>query len=368
MKIAILFALVWSVLAAAIPLATGDSSALEVRADSAIESRGFYEKIVDPLTNEMLYFLYNAVKEISGKYAGIDHADMGPIHAVALLNPSYANYSDHSWNARFHGRVYKRPPLSREKLNALGNKFLIGTTVMELLVDQADRTREMVKEVFVVPQKNQGIVVQMDRPWTNASQAVKTSPTGEFDFWAKVQYSELNPGTLPNVGIQRFNFITPNYWEGYASIYFVPPHGLTIISDMDDILRDSQIWKPNMLLLKSFALPYLPWMNLPSIYKDWAQLVPDTHFHYLTTAPQPFARRINKFLDEYYPHGSMDTRSLDWDSPAPVLHPRLYHLQKIFETFPERKFVLVGDTSNMYASFPCLLTTPTTNGIYTATR
>ena len=347
MKIAILIVLLWSFLAAAIPPAVNGSSSLEVRTHSTVKFRCFFEKHLEPLINEVLEFAYVAIKAVSAEYAGIHHRNMTAIHTVALLNPSYANYSDHSWNARFYGRVYKRPPLSRKKLNAMTNKFLIGTTVQQLPVDQADRAREMTKEVLVVAEDKQDVTVQMESPSMNPSMSGKTSRTGEYDFVAKVQHPELQPGTLPDMGIQRFNFKTRDHWEGYATTYFVPTRGITVISDIDDVLRDMQIWKPNMLLMKSFALPHIPWLNMPSLYKDWAHLVPGIHFHYLTTSPQPLSRRINTFLDAYYPHGSLDTRPVDWDSARKMLHTRMFYLEKMFETFPERKFVLVGDTSNL---------------------
>jgi phosphatidate phosphatase APP1 len=70
---------------------------------------------------------------------------------------------------------------------------------------------------------------------------------------------------------------------GNATAYLVPTDGLTIISDIDDILRVTKIYEPKEGLLNSFALPFTPWMNMPEIYANWSKTLPQLHFHYLTT-------------------------------------------------------------------------------------
>lgn len=47
-----------------------------------------------------------------------------------------------------------------------------------------------------------------------------------------------------------------------------------------------------------------------------------------------------------YPLGSFDTRPLNFSNIDETIHVRKYLLDKIFETFPNRKFILVADTSN----------------------
>lgn len=52
------------------------------------------------------------------------------------------------------------------------------------------------------------------------------------------------------------------------------------------------------------------------------------------------------FIYKTYPLGSFDTRPLNFSDVSATLSIRKYLLNRIFETYPERKFVLVGDTSN----------------------
>mgnify|MGYP002718762416 CR=1 FL=1 len=65
-----------------------------------------------------------------------------------------------------------------------------------------------------------------------------------------------------------------------------------------------------------------------------------------------------EFIYNNYPGGSFDTRPLNFSDVSATLSIRQFLLQKIFETFPERKFVLVADTSNsdVMRDYPKLVT------------
>jgi len=52
------------------------------------------------------------------------------------------------------------------------------------------------------------------------------------------------------------------------------------------------------------------------------------------------------FIYKTYPGGSFDTRPLNFSDVSATLSIRMFLLQKIFQTFPQRKFVLIADTSN----------------------
>lgn len=134
--------------------------------------------------------------------------------------------------------------------------------------------------------------------------------------------------------------------SGNATAYLVPSKGYTIISDIDDILRITKIYVPKEGLLNSFARPYVPWMNMPEIYANWSASIPNFHFHYLTTTPEQATRNYMDYIYKTYPLGSFDTRPLNFSDVSATLSIRRFLLDKIFQTFPERKFVLMGDTTN----------------------
>lgn len=117
---------------------------------------------------------------------------------------------------------------------------------------------------------------------------------------------------------------------------------------IDDILRITKIYVPKEGLLNTFARPFKSWENMPQVYDGWSKQHPENpyHFHYLTTTPEPGTRRYMDYIYGNYPLGSFDTRPYNFTTWDQTFNIRRTLLNKVLETFPKRKFVLVGDTTN----------------------
>lgn len=190
----------------------------------------------------------------------------------------------------------------------------------------------------------------------------QTTDEGDYDQFLPLA-NVSGPGGYLMAGntttmIQRVNVYTNGTDTGNATSYLVPPAGLTIISDIDDILRITKIYEPSEGLLNSFARAFTPWMNMPDIYANWSQSIPDFHFHYLTTTPEQVTRNYMDFIYKTYPGGSFDTRPLNFSDVSATLSIRKFLLEKIFQTYPERKFILIADTSNsdVMKDYPAMVT------------
>jgi len=284
----------------------------------------------------------------------------------ALNVDPYANWTDQGWNVRFHGNIYKQPNTSTQDLNNLANKFLIGTSIDQLPESQQDQARNLTAEIFVVQQGNVQVApIHIEPAGSQGSSGqpgggggttgsggtqditlpYNTTDEGDFDVFLPIQSNGLTAGNQTNQ-IQRVNTYVSGTTLGNATAYLVPPTGLTIISDIDDILRVTKIYQPAQGLLNSFARPFTPWENMPDIYRNWSYSIPTMHFHYLTTTPEQITRNYMQFIYSTYPGGSFDTRPLNFTNADETLSVRKFLLERVFETFPNRKFILVGDVSN----------------------
>lgn len=172
-----------------------------------------------------------------------------------------------------------------------------------------------------------------------------TTPEGDIDGFVQLNNAGLAPGNS-TTQIQILHEEVQGTNTGNSTAYLVPPTGMTIISDIDDILRITQIYDPKNGLDNTFAKPFVPWMNMPEIYRNWSASLTDLHFHYLTTTPEQATHAYMSFIYATYPLGSFDTRPLNFSNVAATLSIRMYLLERVFQTFPQRKFVLVADTSN----------------------
>jgi hypothetical protein len=283
---------------------------------------------------------------------------------------------------RFRGNVFKQPNISESKLDDLANVFLIGTSIQSLPPAEQTQARNLTAEIFVVQQGNVNVSFHIEPAPSNGgdgeaggSNALtpgggaqnidlmgQTTVEGDFDQFIPLA-NVSGPGgyLLPGndtTQVQRLNVYTNGTDAGNATSYLVPTAGLTIISDIDDILRITQIYEPANGLLNSFAKAFTPWMNMPDIYANWSRSIPDFHFHYLTTTPEQITRNYMDFIYNYYPGGSFDTRPLNFSDVSATLSIRKFLLEKIFQTYPQRKFILVADTSNadIMKDYPAMVT------------
>ncbi|TVY84815.1 hypothetical protein LSUE1_G002094 [Lachnellula suecica] len=316
---------------------------------------------------------------------GISDSDLAATPTQVLnipLNRGYANWTEQGWNLRFRGNVFKQPNISESKLNDLANIFLVGTSIEALPAAEQTQARNLTAEIYVVQQGNVNVSMHIEPASSqgtdgtaggsnaitpgggaqNISLVGETTAEGDFDQFLPIA-NVSGPGgyLLPGNGtsqIQRLNVYTNGTDTGNATSYLVPTAGLTIISDIDDILRVTRIYQPADGLLNSFAKAFTPWMNMPDIYANWSQSIPDFHFHYLTTTPEQVTRNYMDFIYKTYPGGSFDTRPLNFSDVSATLSIRKFLLEKIFQTYPNRKFILVADTSNsdVMKDYPAMAT------------
>lgn len=248
-----------------------------------------------------------------------------PWHILNL--PSYANWTGDSWNIHVHGNVYKATNLTAKRVNTLVDRLLIRAGTLKknetrrgwekhsnmtvtgegregyhrLNLTEADIARHSARGIAVTVMKDQSITAKvMDN---NLSQSFnlrdRTNKHGDFDGWLDFlphSSSSLNLFHQPTTLIQTLNLtVQPADPRGTSAdrselsvtTSFVPPHGLTIVSDVDDVLRVAEVWNWKQALLSLFAQPFKPWRNMPDIFRAWADGIPNTHFHYTSDALEP---------------------------------------------------------------------------------
>lgn len=281
---------------------------------------------------------------------GLDHSQIAALPTQVLNIPGYGNWTDQGWNLRFHGNVYKQPNMPESKLDDLVNIFLIGTSVQSLPPSQASQARNVTAEIFILQQGNQNVTFSLAPALTADSSDIidlptATTPEGDFDSFLPISSNGLVAGNTTNQ-IQHLSVYAQGAPISNATAYLVPPKGLTIVSDIDDILRITKIYKPVEALLNTFARPFVPWMNMPFIYANWSAHIPNLHFHYLSTTPEQITRNYMDFIYKTYPGGSFDMRPLNFSDVSATLSIRKFLLEKVFQTYPDRKFILIADTSN----------------------
>lgn len=129
----------------------------------------------------------------------------------------------------------------------------------------------------------------------------------------------------------------------------VEPQGLSVISDIDDTIKASYVWKKRKLIRTTFAREWKPTKGLGPVYQRLADA--GAAFHYVSTSPWQLYPSLAQFTQRAgFPEGTFHLKRFRWKdrsfldlfANAEKYKPRL--IEPILERFPQRRFVLIGDS------------------------
>ncbi|KAJ2391648.1 hypothetical protein GGI05_002883 [Coemansia sp. RSA 2603] len=131
--------------------------------------------------------------------------------------------------------------------------------------------------------------------------------------------------------------------------HLVEPIGVSIVSDIDDTIKASNITAEKRIVLETvFAKPLKAVPGMAELYRQWFDM--GCEFHYVSNSPWQLYPSLDDFFHKNrFPPGSAHLRSFDPNDLLSISNytgtPQLKRdtIEQLFRTFPERKYVLVGD-------------------------
>lgn len=134
-----------------------------------------------------------------------------------------------------------------------------------------------------------------------------------------------------------------------SRLHVVAPRGLSIVSDIDDTIKATDVGSRHAMLTNTFLRPFTAISGMAELYRDWRAAGAD--FHYVSSSPwqlfQPLAELCE--LCEF-PAGSMHLRYFRIrDEMYQRWRPgrrkgKAAIIAGLMKKLPERRFVLVGDS------------------------
>ncbi|CAD0050882.1 unnamed protein product [Aureobasidium pullulans] len=271
--------------------------------------------------------------------------------------PAYANQTEDGWNVHIHGNLHNRQPFSKKELNELALESMVRVRLVEskwkfwqrnyhtLTKTELEHARPLMHEIASVPIKDG--VIGVFFPACEQSFVLPTRTNVEGSFYGAITVpDECVPSTASNettttipttrMILAPCNVRTPRDDDvnNAADVFFVPPKGVTIIADIDDTLRVMDVWNVKQTLLNAFARPLTPWRDMPEVLNDLK------------------GRIEAEALTELYPPGSFDFRPVNFTSTGEMINARFWNVKRLMESYPERRFIAIGDTTNAMGEFP----------------
>jgi phosphatidate phosphatase APP1 len=131
--------------------------------------------------------------------------------------------------------------------------------------------------------------------------------------------------------------------------YCLEPEGISVISDIDDTIKVSNVLNKKELLRNTFVREYEAVDGMSTVYQKWA--ADGANFHYVSASPWQLYEPLSELIEAAnFPGGTFHLKSFRVkDSTALDLfaHPtelKTEIIESLFERFPKRTYILVGDS------------------------
>lgn len=254
------------------------------------------------------------------------------------------------WQVQVHGEVFSNGKVGFTK------RFLLSLLKRAMGAAEADVQSETFqrrisrfiaidgggKYVAVTIGSNVHVLPKASRPNGHFLETFRISDDdlAELTSGGYLQDGLLRLGIRNSIGEQ-----TP--FEG--RVHLVGETGLSVISDIDDTLKHSEVLSRQTLLRNTFLNSFQSVEGMGNVLRNWQSQ--GAAFHYVSSSPwQLYSHLQELFYQEGFPIGSFHLRAFRLRDH---LIRRILMLRRsgkatvirnIISIFPQRKFVLVGDS------------------------
>ena len=133
-------------------------------------------------------------------------------------------------------------------------------------------------------------------------------------------------------------------------LHLVEDTGWSVISDIDDTIKISEVGDKDALLRNTFCRPFKSVPGMSEVYRGWATSR-NARFHYVTASPWQLYLPLSEFTRASgFPAGTFQMEQFRAKDPSVFslfASPERYKpgaIEPLFRQFPKRRFVLVGDS------------------------
>jgi phosphatidate phosphatase APP1 len=136
---------------------------------------------------------------------------------------------------------------------------------------------------------------------------------------------------------------------GVGTVHLVEHAGVSLISDIDDTVKVSNVANRRELLRNTFIREFSAVPGMAEIYRRWQAA--GAAFHYVSASPWQLSDCLRGFLDAAgLPAGSMHLKLFRLKDSTPLgrfpsrKRAKRRAIERIMDDFPDRRFLLVGDS------------------------
>ncbi len=265
-----------------------------------------------------------------------------PDEEVIFFPTSASQISEGLWRVPVHAWIYEfeDQALSRELSRYIIREFL----ELAYLTEEQGRSevfRQRINWFLVDNERNKRIILQLGNKIVHSS---RSWANGHINF--DTDYSTTTkPGTWVKLPLHT---PTGDDRDFEAETRLIPELGLSVISDIDDTIKISEVIDKRALIEHVFFKDYEVTPGMPGFYDELEKQ--GVFFHYISASPWQLYPSLKGFMDEHYPKGSFSLRNFRVTDSSFIrffrssMDYKKDTISTIIERYPQHEFILIGDS------------------------
>ncbi len=253
-----------------------------------------------------------------------------------------------AWSVDVHGWIFESEWTGRAAVDAFRGALELKISATPAEAALFDRRAQL----FVVDnERGKNIVVRLGGTKFRCD---PSAPNGHFTGRFRIvdaDMSRLRSGLDENDPIRFEAVLGDGDDRRFAGeVYLLDGEGLSVVSDIDDTIKITEVHDVNAVLINTFFRPYRAAPGMAVLYRAWAER-PGARFHYLSAGTWQLYEPLEEFREQAgFPAGTWHLQLFRWKDrsirnvfASPAVHKRKV-LKDIIAASGRRRFILVGDS------------------------
>jgi phosphatidate phosphatase APP1 len=249
-----------------------------------------------------------------------------------------------TWNVPIQGRIFE--PEENDALRAILLRELREELGQLAELEQQALLEERLRLFLVDNERNKRVGIRIaDQEFVLPPSA----PDGYFSGMITLTGSDVERHRQ-NGSLRCSAVLRPGDTRDFTGqVYCLAPQGVSVISDIDDTIKISDVRNKRELLLNSLAREYRAVDGMAAVFQKWADA--GAAFHYFTASPWQLYQPLDEFIRSAgFPAGTFQMKRVRLKDKsirelfAAPLDYKVAAIGSVMERFPQRTFILVGDS------------------------
>ncbi len=267
-----------------------------------------------------------------------------------ILFPAFAFEGNSSWTGHIRGWIYEpetgtaRNQLARALEALIAQRFSLSRELQRRAAESRSPFSQRADMFLVDNERDKRLSVTIAGQTVALGQSEKN---GHFEGEVKLPAAAGRPGGW----IEVRALTQPGDTRVFAGrVQLIPRTGISVISDIDDTIKHSQVRDKVQLGLNTFFRDFRAAPGMAALYKRWGS-AGNVVFHYVSGSPFQLYPDLADFArKDGFPEGSFHLRKFRLKDGSVAeffgdpLAFKLGVIRPIMGQFRERRFILVGDS------------------------